>query len=72
MQFIAEYIRGKQGGKIITDDYDKEEIQKNRHIKDLVRDMKISGITDPVRLYDENGHFIRVVTSDSYTPLECM
>lgn len=72
MQFIIEYYRKGRRGLIVTDDYDKEEIQKKRHIKDVVRDMINSGITDPVRLYDEKGNFIRVITRDTVTPLECL
>lgn len=72
MKFVAEFVRGNYYANIVTDDYDEEEIKQRKHIKDLVRDLYTFDIKDPVRLFDENGLFIRYVTRDSLSPLELL
>lgn len=59
-------------GIIQTDDYDKNEVEKQLHLKHLCRDLIISDIEDPVRVYDENNRFIRVITQYSFPPLDLM
>lgn len=57
-------------GIIQTDDYDKEEVSKQLHLKNICRDLVMCNVEDPVRVYDENNRFIRVVTQDTFAPLE--
>ena len=57
---------------IITDDYDKEEIAKQKHLKHLVKDLIKFDIKSPVKVYDSDNHFIRTITRDMFTPLELM
>lgn len=55
-----------------TDDYDAKEVANKLHLKHLVRDMILCNITVPMTVYDENNTFIRVITQDSFPPIECL
>ena len=54
MRFIALHSRGA----IMTDDYDKQEIIQNLHIKHLLRDIRVWGIKGTVTVFDQNNKFI--------------
>lgn len=54
MRFLAIHSRGA----IMTDDYDKQEIKNNIHIKHLLKDIRIWNIKGTVTVFDENNKFV--------------
>lgn len=54
MRFLAIHSRGA----IMTDDYDKQEIKNNIHIKHLLKDIRVWNIKGTVTVFDENNKFV--------------
>ena len=67
MQFIGVL---RSGRKILTDDYDEEEIRKGIPFKNIVKDLVEWNVKEPCMIYDNLGRFYKTVTMNSYTPLE--